>query len=77
MANTYIQEEDFDRFINRLYPDIVRNVHHYKQDDASYLFQRYHGCHYRNTNGTRKHIDCKRKKAMLNANKRSITQIQR
>ena len=65
MANTYIPEEDLNRFINRLHPSIVRNIHHYKQDDGSYLFKRYHGCDYRNRNGTRKRTDQKREKQCL------------
>ena len=65
MANTYIPEKDLDRFINRLHPNIVRNIHHYKQDDGSYLFKRYQGCDYTNRNSTRKRIDYKRGKQCL------------
>ena len=46
MVSTCIGEEDLNRFVNRLHPNLV--------------FPKYHGCDWRNRSGTRKSIDYKR-----------------
>ena len=60
MVNTCIAEEDLNRSVDRLHPNLVNNIQSYKQEDGCYLFPKYRGCDYRNRNGTRKSIDYKR-----------------
>ena len=60
MVSTCIGEEDLNRFVNRLHPNLVINIQSYKQEDGCYLFPKYHGCDWRNRSGTRKSIDYKR-----------------
>ena len=56
MVNTCIAEEDLNRFVNRLHPNLVNNIQSYKQEDSCYLFPKCHGCEYRNRNSTKKSI---------------------
>ena len=37
--NTCIEEEDLNRFVNRLHPNLVINIQSYKKEDGCYLFQ--------------------------------------
>ena len=43
-----------------LHPNIITNLDSYKQKDGSYLLLQFHGCDYKNRNGTRKKTDYKR-----------------
>ena len=65
MVNTCIAEEDLNRSVDRLHPNLVNNIQSYKQEDGCYLFPKYHGCDYRNRNDTKKSIDYKRRQQCL------------
>ena len=52
-------KDSFDYFENIIHPNIVANKNHYLKNRL-YIFKPYHGCSYRNKNGTNKLIDFKR-----------------
>ena len=52
-------KDSFDYFENIIHPNIVANKNHYLKNRL-YIFKPYHGCSYRNKNGTHKLIDFKR-----------------
>ena len=55
MASACIHEEELGKVLKYLHPNLVSNIHRYKEG-SYYLFPSYHGCFYRNRNGTRKKI---------------------
>ena len=55
MARACIHEEELGKVLKYLHPNLVSNIHRYKEG-SYYLFPSYHGCFYRNRNGTRKKI---------------------
>ena len=54
-----INEDDLPKFIDLIDPNLMWSIDRYKKD-SSYVFLTYHGCNYKNRNGTRKRIDYKR-----------------
>ena len=59
MASACIHEQDLGKVLKHLHPNIVSNIDSYKED-RYYIFPTYHGCRYRNRNGTRKKIQYNR-----------------
>ena len=55
MASACAHKEDIGKLLKYLHPNLVSNIEKYKVG-AYYLFHNYHGCNYRNRNGTRKRI---------------------
>ena len=55
MASVCIHEQDLDRVLKYLHPNIVSHIDSYKEG-SYYIFPSYHGCHYTDRNGTRKKI---------------------
>ena len=53
MTSVCIHEEELGKVINFLQPNLVSNIKRCKEG-CYYLFPSYHGCSYRNRNGTRK-----------------------
>ena len=51
MASACIHEEELGKVLKYLHPNLVSNIHRYKEG-SYYLFPSYHGCFYRNRNGT-------------------------
>ena len=49
---------------NVLHPNLINTLDHYRQNDSD-GFPKYHGCDYRNRNGTRKTIGYERGKQCL------------
>ena len=53
LASACIHEEEFGKVVKFLQPNLVSNIKRYKEG-YYYFFPSYHGCSYRNRNGTRK-----------------------
>ena len=65
MTSACIHEEELGKVINFLQPNLVSNIKRCKEG-CYYLFPSYHGCSYRNRNGTRKKIQYKRGEQCVN-----------
>ena len=65
MTSVCIHEEELGKVINFLQPNLVSNIKRCKEG-CYYLFPSYHGCSYRNRNGTRKKIQYKRREQCVN-----------
>ena len=59
MASACIHEQGLGKVHKHLHPNIVCNIDSYKEG-RYYIFPTYHGCRYRNRNGTRKKIQYNR-----------------
>ena len=51
--------ESYEHFKNIMHPNLRDNINDYR-DNGFYDLPIYHGCNYKNGNGTRKRIDYKR-----------------
>ena len=65
MASACLHEKELDKVIKFLHPNLVSNIKRYKEG-CYYLFAWYHGCSYRNRNGTRKKIQYNRGEQCVN-----------
>ena len=55
MASACIHEDNLGKNLKYLHSNIISNIDSYKKG-YYYIFPSYHGCRYRNRNGTRKRI---------------------
>ena len=55
MASACIHEDNLGKNLKYLHSNIISNIDSYKKG-YHYIFPSYHGCRYRNRNGTRKRI---------------------
>ena len=53
MASACIDEKDISKLFKHFHPNLLADIESYKVG-AYYIFPTYHGCEYRNRNGTRK-----------------------
>ena len=52
MTSICIHKDNLGKVLKYLHPNIVTNIESYKEG-SFYLFPSYHGCRFRNRNGTR------------------------
>ena len=55
MASVCIHKDNLGKILNYLHPNTFSNIESYKEGPF-YLFPSYHGCCFRNGNGTRKKL---------------------
>ena len=55
ISSACIHKEKLGKILKYLHPNIVSNIEFYKEG-SFYVFPCYHGCRFRNRNGTRKKI---------------------
>ena len=65
MTSACIHKEELGKVIKFFHPNLVSNIKRYK-DGCYYLYPSYHGCSYRNRNGTRKKIQYNRGEQCVN-----------
>ena len=64
MASACIHKQDFGKFFKYLHPNTGSNIDSCKEG-CYYLFPFYHGCCYRNRNGTRKKMQYNKREQCL------------
>ena len=65
MASTCIHKDNLGKILKHLHPNIAFNIDRYKEGHYC-LFPSYHGCFYRNRNGTRKIIQYNKGEQCIN-----------
>ena len=68
-ASACIHEQDLGKVLKYILPNIVSNIKSYTHG-SYYLFPTYHGCCYRNKNGTRKKMEYNRGEQCTNPDKK-------
>ena len=59
MASACIDEKDISKYLEHIHPNLLSDIESYKVA-AHDIFPAYHGCRYRNRNGTGKEIEYNR-----------------
>ena len=59
MASAWIDEKDISKYLEHIHPNLLSDIEIYKVA-AHDIFPAYHGCQYRNKNGTGKEIEYNR-----------------
>ena len=59
MASACIDKKDIRKYLEPIHPNLLSDVESYEVS-TYYIFPAYHGCQYKNRNGTRKKIEYNR-----------------